>query len=520
MMQMETQEPGWFGIFSLFFPFIPNPLEYVRKLIANNSDENKLTNFLFHLRHPELNGRKLVSSDPQALKDEWVSILKTLVRPMIAWSQSAPSASAASIPAGTVSLQEIQSSLQAIRLNTSQSIVLQLAPWEIFRYRRRNDKKKKQVFLNLKKAANDSQRTQAIEAIKTYLKSNDSRFIALKKKWIEINKKIKAARSNSGRVQTLQSELAQVDREILSIWQEIDQMPNATFQQQQVQVTQHTAVVDGATVSLKNKILAYSTCFPDGFDGNTSGDTKALVQSALSNSGISASRIKILGLISGFEGGFSAINTYDIAEITWGFVQWAWPNESDLVKALNIIKTQAPNAYRNRLQKYGIDVDRKTLLVTTYSGSTVTGSQAVAALNSDVRQLAAFSRAGVDPDIVKAQILAGVKLEIDQPLSFTIKATFTDGPDKQTLVSRSFPLSRLVTSEYGVAVIANQTVHGGFNPIEEFLQKTFTSGRYHWPEAHLWMPRVAESLISTIASRDNRAAVFKAKCSTAPNSFQ
>ncbi|MCC7504885.1 MAG: hypothetical protein IT259_06285 [Saprospiraceae bacterium] len=518
-IQMETPEPGWMGVFTSFFPFIPNPFEFVRKLIANNSDENKLTNFLFHLRHPELSGRELKRDDSKALKDEWVAILNTIVRPLIAWSKSSPSSAAPST--GNVSTGSIQTNLQSIQLNTSLSTVQQLTPWEIFKHRRRNDKNKKRLYNNLKKAVNDSQRTAAINDIKAYLKRNDSRFLALQQRWIQVNKSIIASRSRPDRAQALQSELEQIDLEIRAVWQQIDQMPEATFQQQSVQVTRHRVIVDGATVSLRNRIDAYSTCFPDGYDGNTSGDSDALVQSVLANSGISASRIKILGLISGFEGGFSAINTYDIAEITWGFVQWAWPSESDLVQALNIIKKQAPVAFKNRIQQYGIDVNKKTLIVTNTSGNILTGSQAVTALNSDVRQLAAFSRAGIDPDIARAQIQAAVKLEIDNPLSYLIRAVFTDGPDKKTQVSKSFPLSSLITSEYGVAVIANQTVHGGFKPVDTFLKSVFSRRRFHWPEAHIWMPQVAESLITDIAARDpGRAAKFKTNCSTTPNSFQ
>jgi monoamine oxidase len=53
-------------------------------LAAGNRDESQLTDLIFHARHKKLEGRKLTRSDPQAWKDEWVSILKTIVRPALA----------------------------------------------------------------------------------------------------------------------------------------------------------------------------------------------------------------------------------------------------------------------------------------------------------------------------------------------------------------------------------------------------------------------------------------------------
>jgi D-alanyl-D-alanine carboxypeptidase len=55
----------------------------MRALTGGFQDENDLTNLIFFARHPGLRGRKLTASDPQSLKDEWMSILKTIVRPAI-----------------------------------------------------------------------------------------------------------------------------------------------------------------------------------------------------------------------------------------------------------------------------------------------------------------------------------------------------------------------------------------------------------------------------------------------------
>jgi murein DD-endopeptidase MepM/ murein hydrolase activator NlpD len=73
----------------------------MRALTGGFQDENDLTNLIFFARHPGLRGRKLTASDPQSLKDEWMSILKTIVRPAIRRMREAgakPSAGSNSAP--------------------------------------------------------------------------------------------------------------------------------------------------------------------------------------------------------------------------------------------------------------------------------------------------------------------------------------------------------------------------------------------------------------------------------------
>jgi len=76
------------------------PRTFMTALIEGFQDENHLTNLIFFAQHPELGGRKLTGSDPQSLKDEWVSILKTIVRPAISrMKEAATKPSARSTPA-------------------------------------------------------------------------------------------------------------------------------------------------------------------------------------------------------------------------------------------------------------------------------------------------------------------------------------------------------------------------------------------------------------------------------------
>ncbi len=55
------------------------------------SDENALSNLIFWIRHPELEGQSLKRESAQALKEEWVQILKTIVQPFLQKTSGASS---------------------------------------------------------------------------------------------------------------------------------------------------------------------------------------------------------------------------------------------------------------------------------------------------------------------------------------------------------------------------------------------------------------------------------------------
>lgn len=52
------------------------------QIAANQRDPNKLTDIVFYSRHPEMRGQK-IRSDQTALRNEWIRILQTIVRPLL-----------------------------------------------------------------------------------------------------------------------------------------------------------------------------------------------------------------------------------------------------------------------------------------------------------------------------------------------------------------------------------------------------------------------------------------------------
>ena len=77
------------------------------------TDPNAITNFVFQIRHPELKGRKLLSSDPQSLKKEWVQIREQIVLPLLQKIKTGGNGTATAVvatpslpsPGGAVTLQ-------------------------------------------------------------------------------------------------------------------------------------------------------------------------------------------------------------------------------------------------------------------------------------------------------------------------------------------------------------------------------------------------------------------------------
>src|SRR5262249_44738642 len=74
------------------------------------------------------------------------------------------------------------------------------------------------------------------------------------------------------------------------------------------------AFPDGEHVKLADRVQAYATTAPRGVYSEDPVD-HAEVKEVMGNSGLSPSRARILQAISGFEGGFDSVNTFDKAKV-------------------------------------------------------------------------------------------------------------------------------------------------------------------------------------------------------------
>jgi hypothetical protein len=242
-------------------------------------------------------------------------------------------------------------------------------------------------------------------------------------------------------------------------------------------------------------------------------------------SGLSDSRKKILKTISQAEGGFTSVNTWDRATLTWGFVQWTGGDHTDLTAVLTIIKRVTPDVFQNRFAKYGIDIANGKLVVTTGEGTAVKGDTAAGAVQASPLLTAIMSRAGMDPEIQKAEVLAADDYEIQRPLDqrFSIKFTVA-GSHPPTKAVADIRVGDVLTSEYAAGVVADQTVHGGMgsflNPVKKALQKFVDDNGVAAADVASWAEDAEPFLLPHVIQWADRAkAMESAGCSKAAHSF-
>ena len=294
----------------------------------------------------------------------------------------------------------------------------------------------------------------------------------------------------------------------------------APYEPVETERTYYTIIIDGAKVSLYDHVDAYATVCERGLEGKATvtGPSKGATVDELldQDTTLSESRKKILKTISRFEGGFTAVNTWDRAVLTWGMVQWTGGDHSDLTQALTIIKKTDPEAFERRFQKYGIDVDKNQLVITPAAGSEIRGGAAAQAVQASPQLTAVVSAAGLDPAIQLGELKAANEVEITKALDTMLEV---EAPEVEGRKAR-IRAGDIFTSEYGAGVLANQTVHGGFPKGD--LQKAlaaFVKERGFQPNDQQWVADAEQSLIPVVARDPDRAAALQKVCDSTSGSF-
>lgn len=283
------------------------------------------------------------------------------------------------------------------------------------------------------------------------------------------------------------------------------------------------AFPDGDHVKLRDHVASYATAVALGVDNEGRKRDKQRphsdVKGTMKAAGLSESKQKILGAISEFEGEFDTINTYDRATLTWGFVQWTGGHGSDLTKALAIIKEKYPEGFARAFQQYGIDVEgkdleRMDLVVTMPDGSgRLQGEEAAAAIMKNPKLAAAMVHAGRDADVQKGEVKAAEHFKIDEALAM-----------KVPVGKHSVMAQELVTSEYGVGLLANTFVHSGGPKAHEVTTHaiaTVLKDNPYVPGDDAWAAKAEAAIIKALAAIDgDRAAALGKKLNKSRGSYQ
>ena len=477
---------------------------------------------------------------------------------------------------------EIAQALASITVSTRTETRPMLHPWEIFQMMPQNTVTKKHLYQAVQRAARklrdaeakaagatgDAKQAKALETaqktfdkavadlkayVKKYVLGVDSTLRGLRRKELglahaieRLNKKLAKAKNPDAVQQEIDAktaELAQAQEDEKSrqddLASKIDAAPEEAYELTDTAVKYYTITIDGATVSLHDHIDAYATVVASGLEGGAVGPggkhNPSVADALASDTAVSSSRKKILKLIASFEGEFSTMNTWDRAVLTWGMVQWTGGRKSDLTQALAVIKRSAPDAFAAHFQKYGLDIDEKTdeLVITPPTGPQIRGDAAARAIQDSPELTAVMAAAGTNTDIQHGEIQAAVELEINRPLERKITIEVPDTPaagadataskaKKPSSHKESIKVSDIFTSEVGAAIIANQTVHGGFpaGTLHAALAQFAKDNGWH-PDDPTWIADAEQALITHVGALDSdRAATIKTTFDAAPGSFK
>lgn len=299
--------------------------------------------------------------------------------------------------------------------------------------------------------------------------------------------------------------------------------------------THHYHFPDGEDVKLADNVVSYATVTGSGVDTDvveTRAEKSAArkqVSQQMQDAELGASNTRILSAISGFEGGFSTVNTYDRALVTWGFMQWTGGNASDLTQTMGIIKNRHPEAFAEQLQQYGIDVVGNKLAILgrdgkpmQRGGKPVNGDQAAEVIRDDPKLAAVMEHAGRNPDIQRGQMEAAVQIEITSALTKSV--TLQQGKH-----SVSLPIGSALSSEYAVGLLANTWVHSGCAAAQGAVQKAlqaFVKSHPYEPDragfdAQAWAAQAEAAIVPRLAAMDkDRAQELKGKLDKTAGSYQ
>ncbi len=222
--------------------------------------------------------------------------------------------------------------------------------------------------------------------------------------------------------------------------------------------------------------------------------------------GLNNTQARALQYVSQHEGNFDAINSYDKALFSWGFIQFAGVN-GGLVPMLAMMKHLQPKTFEVYFQPFGIDVEysvhtlrkdiRKANLVIfdRQTGKLNRGLEAEEYLKANKLLFGVFIRAAYAKDVQLAQIRAAkdkyvlpalnIKLDLRVPVvqklssnKRTVQKTYMGsaasnyktiweyrsmkqkGRIRETVIDfNKMPISKVIRSEMGMTVLIDLTVN-------------------------------------------------------------
>lgn len=186
------------------------------------------------------------------------------------------------------------------------------------------------------------------------------------------------------------------------------------------------------------------------YGGNHSAakEVDATFEAAGKTFNLSPDAVRALRFISRHEGGFDAINTWDRARFSWGFIQFA--GGYGLRPMLAHLKANSPETFRKLLGVYGVDVqpgaDGRPEPIYLDGSRILRGNEAEQAYGDDPLLIACFIRAGRVPEVKQRQVEAAIRNYVMPALNATWEGA---------------SLSSVFRSPRGLAFLIDRQVHEG-----------------------------------------------------------
>jgi len=215
-----------------------------------------------------------------------------------------------------------------------------------------------------------------------------------------------------------------------------------------------------------------------GFKGTFMPD---IPQHVFEEFGLSASMALALKYVSKHEGNFDAINSYDKAHFSWGFIQFAGKgggSNGSLPAVIASMKHKQPGLFREFFQKLGVDIDisfrngevhdgnLRIFDLLAYNGRfEVSGEDAERALRNDIQLHGAFIRAAYHPEFYKIQIGRAVMGYVRPAMG--IRCDINTG----RLRLSDVPLVAIIRSPMGNGLMVDLTVNQWINKTREVFVK-------------------------------------------------
>jgi len=196
------------------------------------------------------------------------------------------------------------------------------------------------------------------------------------------------------------------------------------------------------------------------------------LESLFAEAGMGASEMRVFRAVSGHEGGFESINTYDTGYVSVGFIQFAClgGGGGSLGRLLLHHKLRRPGDFARDFRRYGVEVSAAAVIVVVdpASGAELAGPGAARAIIEDKRLAAVFRRAGA-----ASRGFAASQIEAARALYWPGEDGFRVQVGEREIAGK---VSDVVRSEAGLATLLDRKVNrGSIEPFAEVLARVMSA---------------------------------------------